>query len=88
MLGGYRGGLMPQALYWRLELYKAMSDLRWALWGFVQHANWNPAEDFRAYALQRLERCKRRVGSPACGRQLGVVARSRRNGAFYGLRAV
>jgi thiamine kinase-like enzyme len=77
MLEVYRGGPVPPALYSRLELYKAMSDLHWALWGFVQHANGNPAEDFRAYALERLERCKRRVGSPDFGRHLGVVLMGR-----------
>ncbi len=77
MLEVYRGGPVPPALYSRLELYKAMSDLHWALWGFVQHANENPAEDFRAYALERLERCKRRVGSPDFGRHLGVVLMGR-----------
>jgi thiamine kinase-like enzyme len=77
MLEVYRGGPVPPALYSRLELYKAMSDLHWALWGFVQHANGNPAEDFRAYALERLERCKKRVGSPGFGRHLGVVLMGR-----------
>jgi thiamine kinase-like enzyme len=77
MLEVYRGGPVTPALYSRLELYKAMSDLHWALWGFVQHANGNPAEDFRAYALERLERCKRRVGSPDFGRHLGVVLMGR-----------
>jgi hypothetical protein len=45
--------------------------------GFVQHANGNSAEDFLAYALERLERCKRWVGSPDFGRHLGVVLMSR-----------
>lgn len=77
MLVLYSGGPVPAPLYSRLELYKAMSDLHWALWGFVQHANGNPAEDFRAYALGRLERCKRRVGGPDFGRHLGVVLTGR-----------
>ena len=51
-----------------------MSDLHWAL---VKHANGNPAEDFRAYALERLERCRRRVGSPDFDRHLGVVLMGR-----------
>lgn len=73
MLEVYCGGPPPATLYSRLALYKAMSDLHWALWGFVQHANGNPAEDFWAYALGRLERCKRRVSSADFGRHLGVL---------------
>jgi hypothetical protein len=73
MLEVYRGGPVPPALYSRLELYKAMSDLHWALWGFVQHANGNPAEDFWAYALGRLEHCKRWVGGTDFGRHLSVL---------------
>ena len=75
---GDAGGLPRRsgapALYSRLGLYKAMSDLHWAL---VKHANGNPAEDFRAYALERLERCRRRVGSPDFDRHLGVVLMGR-----------
>jgi thiamine kinase-like enzyme len=42
MMEIYHGiGLSP-ALYSRLELYKAMSDLHWSVWGFVQHAKGNP----------------------------------------------
>ena len=73
MLEAYCGGPAPATLYSRLALYKAMSDLHWALWGFVQHANGNPAEDFWAYGLGRLEHCKRRVGGTDFGRHLGVL---------------
>ncbi len=73
MMEAYRGGAASPKLYSRLELYKAMSDLHWALWGFVQHANDNPAEDFRAYALERLEGCKTRMGSHDFGRHLSLV---------------
>mgnify|MGYP003893009411 CR=1 FL=1 len=31
--------------------YKAMCDLLWTLWGVIQHANGNPADDFWAYAV-------------------------------------
>ena len=73
MLEVYRGGPAPATLYSRLALYKAMTDLHWALWGFVQHANGNPAEDFWAYALGRLEHCKRRVGGTDFGQHLSVL---------------
>jgi len=35
-----------------------MCDLLWTLWGLIQHANDNPADDFWAYATNRFERCK------------------------------
>lgn len=35
-----------------------MSDLLWTLWGLIQHANKNPADDFWAYAVGRFERCQ------------------------------
>lgn len=42
----------------RMVLYKAMCDLLWTLWGLIQHADDNPAEDFWAYATERFNRCK------------------------------
>ena len=42
----------------RMVIYKAMCDLLWTLWGLIQHANKNPADDFNAYALNRFNRCK------------------------------
>jgi len=42
----------------RVIIYKAMCDLLWTLWGLIQHANGNPAEDFWAYSVERFERCK------------------------------
>ena len=42
----------------RVAIYKAMCDLLWTLWGLIQHADNNPAEDFWAYATARFERCK------------------------------
>ena len=50
-----------------------MSDLHWSVWGFVQHAKGNLAEDFRGYALGRLGRCKARMSSADFGRHLSVV---------------
>ena len=66
-------GAAPQALYSRLALYKAMSDLLWALWGLIQHANDNPRNDFLTYALGRLRRCKRFMSSTDFGRHLDAV---------------
>ncbi len=42
----------------RVVIYKAMCDLLWTLWGLIQHANNNPADDFWAYATGRFARCK------------------------------
>ena len=73
MVEAYRGGPAPAALYSRLEVYKAMSDLHWAAWGFVQHARGNPAEDFWGYGLERLGRSRARMGGADFGRHLSVV---------------
>jgi thiamine kinase-like enzyme len=73
LLDAYFGGTAAPALYSRLEIYKSMSDLHWSLWGFVQHANGNPAEDFWGYALERLQRCKSRMNSVDFGPHLGAV---------------
>lgn len=42
----------------RMIIYKAMCDLLWTLWGLIQLANDNPADDFRAYADERFARCR------------------------------
>ena len=73
MLTAYYGGPVSPLLRSRLVLYKAVSDLHWALWALVQDANHNAAEDFRAYAMNRLERCKARMQSPGFGRHLDAV---------------
>ena len=78
MMEAYYDGAVPRTSYSRLEIYKALSDLHWALWGFVQHASGNPVEDFQVYALGRLERCKARMGSAGFGRHLGAVLAGRR----------
>jgi thiamine kinase-like enzyme len=73
MMDAYCGGTASPALYARLEIYKAMSDLHWSLWGFVQHVKGNPAEDFWNYGLVRLEGCKARMSSADFGPHLGAV---------------
>jgi thiamine kinase-like enzyme len=73
MMEAYHGTGLSPALYSRLELYKAMSDLHWSAWGFVQHAKGNPAEDFRSYGLERLGRSKTRMSGADFGRHLNVV---------------
>jgi thiamine kinase-like enzyme len=73
MMEAYHGTGFSPALCSRLEVYKAMGDLHWSVWGFVQHAKGNPAEDFWSYGLERLGRSKTRMGGADFGRHLSVV---------------
>ena len=57
LLTAYFGGPAPAPLQGRMVVYKAMCDLLWTLWGLIQHADNNPAEDFWAYATRRFNRC-------------------------------
>jgi len=59
----------------RMVMYKAMCDLLWTLWGVVQHANNNPVDDFWAYAVGRLERCKKLMAGDDFPVQLEAVRR-------------
>ncbi|MBK8455698.1 MAG: phosphotransferase family protein [Phyllobacteriaceae bacterium] len=58
MLAAYFGGEAPAGERARMIIHKAMCDLLWTLWGLIQLANGNPADDFRAYADNRFARCK------------------------------
>lgn len=64
MMEAYYGGAPTEAQYGRMVIYKAMSDLLWTLWGLIQHANDNPADDFWAYATGRFARCKALMADP------------------------
>jgi thiamine kinase-like enzyme len=55
-----------------MVIYKAMCDLLWTLWGLIQHANRNPAEDFWAYSVNRFERCRKLMGSPEFSEHLAA----------------
>ncbi len=57
----------------RVVAYKAMCDLLWTLWGLIQHANRNPADDFWAYASNRFERCRRLMASEGFAGHLAAV---------------
>ena len=59
LLAAYFGGPPPAAARGRMVAYKAMCDLLWTLWGLIQHANGNPADDFWAYSANRFPRCNR-----------------------------
>jgi thiamine kinase-like enzyme len=54
----YFGGNPTSAELGRYVIYKAMCDLLWTLWGLIQHADGNSADDFWAYANRRFARCK------------------------------
>jgi len=75
MLRAYFGGEARPSDRGRMVIYKAMCDLLWTLWGLIQHANRNPADDFWAYALRRFERCKALMAAPEFRRHVrGVLA--------------
>lgn len=58
----------------RMVIYKAMCDLLWTLWGLIQLANNNPADDFRAYADGRFARCKALMADPSFNDHVAAVA--------------
>ncbi len=64
LIAAWCGGEPRPAEVGRMVIYKAMCDLLWTLWGLIQHADDNPAEDFWAYAIGRFERCQALMGSP------------------------
>jgi thiamine kinase-like enzyme len=75
MIAAWFGGEPTPAERGRIVIYKAMCDLLWTLWGLIQHANANPADDFWAYSLNRFERCKALMGTDAFARHVAAVAR-------------
>ncbi|MBT9585929.1 phosphotransferase family protein [bacterium] len=73
LLVGYFGAEPHPLDRARMTMYKAMCDLLWTLWGVVQHADGNPAEDFWAYAVGRQERCRELMESAEFAGQLAVL---------------
>jgi thiamine kinase-like enzyme len=73
MMQAYRGGSVSEAEFSRMVVYKAMCDLLWTLWGLIQHAQGNPAEDFWAYSIERFERCKALMAGPEFQERLAAV---------------
>lgn len=73
MMAAYFGGAPAPADLGRMVIYKAMCDLLWTLWGLIQLANANPADDFRAYADGRFARCKALMATADFGRHLAAV---------------
>lgn len=64
MMAAYFGRDPTPAEMGRMVIYKAMCDLLWTLWGLIQVADENPAEDFWAYSIGRFERCKSLMEGP------------------------
>jgi thiamine kinase-like enzyme len=64
MACAYFGREATAAEIGRITVYKAMCDLLWTLWGLIQLANGNPADDFEAYANTRFARCLALMAAP------------------------
>ena len=64
LLEAYFGAVATPAQKGRVVIYKAMCDLLWTLWGLIQHADKNPAEDFWVYSIERFDRCKILMQNP------------------------
>ena len=73
MMTAYFGRNPTAAEHGRVVIYKAMCDLLWTLWGLIQLANKNPAEDFRAYADGRFARCKTLMADPSFAEHVEAV---------------
>lgn len=75
MIRAYFGGEASAAERGRIVVYKAMADLLWTLWGLIQHANKNPADDFWAYSVNRFKRCQELMVDPAFAGHVEAVAK-------------
>ena len=75
LLNSYFEGAPTRAEMGRYVIYKAMCDLLWTLWGLIQLANKNPADDFKAYALKRFGRCRKLMESAGFPEHLRNVAK-------------
>ena len=73
MMRAYFGGEPRPAECGRVVIYKAMCDLLWTLWGLIQLANQNPAEDFLAYAEGRFQRCRKLMQAADFARHVEAV---------------
>ena len=73
MLQAYFGREPRPAERGRVVIYKAMCDLLWTLWGLIQFANGNPAEDFLAYAKARFQRCRKLMQTAEFARHVEAV---------------
>jgi len=77
MLSAYFNGEIRPDDRARMVIYKAMCDLLWTLWGLIQLANGNTAEDFRAYADGRFARCQKEMASQSFAESLAILGGAR-----------
>ncbi len=75
MILAYFNGEPSAAERGRIVIYKAMCDLLWTLWGLIQHANNNPADDFWAYSVNRFTRCRALMAEPSFAGHVEAVRR-------------
>ena len=75
LIRAYFDGEPSPAERGRVAIYKAMCDLLWTLWGLIQLANGNPADDFRAYADGRFARCRAMMEAPEFPGHVAAVAK-------------
>lgn len=80
MIQAYFGREPSPAERGRIVIYKAMCDLLWTLWGLIQLANGNPADDFRIYADNRFARCRGLMQISDFSRAIESVARGSSGG--------
>ncbi len=73
LMRAYFGGVPTAADHGRMVVYKAMCDLLWTLWGLIQLADGNTADDFRAYAEGRFARCKALMADPLFAVHLAAI---------------
>ena len=73
MLKAYFGRAPTSAQKGRVIIYKAMCDLLWTLWGLIQLADKNPADDFRTYSIERFERCKVLMQNPTFAEHINAI---------------
>jgi thiamine kinase-like enzyme len=74
LLAGYFNRAPTPGELGRMVIYKAMCDLLWTLWGLIQLANDNPADDFKAYAEHRFARCRALMATPEFAAHVRAVA--------------
>ena len=78
LLQAYFGGHARAQDHGRMVIYKALCDLLWTLWGLIQHANGNRADDFQAYAENRFSRCKALMATAPFARHVKALAEDQR----------
>ena len=76
MLEAYFGKAPTSAQKGRVIIYKAMCDLLWTLWGLIQLADKNPADDFWAYSIERFERCKVLMQNPTFTEHINAIKKN------------